>query len=640
MSAIGGVFHRDGGRVDRSDMARMEAVLKPYGRDASAIWSSGRVALARTLLRITPEDALDHQPLRHPPSGLAMVFDGRIDNRDELAAELQIDLSRRALLADADLAFRSWLKWGEDCLPRLLGDFALACWSKRENRLFLARDPIGARPLFWYADDRRLIFASLPKGVFSQPAVARQVDQEAMACHLALVPLPEEATLFQGVRKVEPGTVVTIGPENERRRAYFQFDPDKRIRLANAGEYVEAFRSLFTECVDARLRSSGQVAAQLSSGLDSSSVTVVAARCLQARHQELLAYTAVPRSDFRGAAPRGYHVNEGPLAALVAERFENIRHFLIEHPSISPLDQLDRAIEAGDQSPLNACNLGWQSAIREDAARRGAKVLLTGDFGNLTISHSGISYLPWLLQRGRLWAWGREIMAMKCGRQFRRVSLKWLLYVSVAPILPYRLYQLISKRFGHDVDLAAHSPLSGTMRRDFSRTVRELQRPSADNRRNTIGSLRLMDPGAHSIAANLAGLERRDPTSDRRLLEFCLGIPEDLFLRDGQTCWILKQALGDQLPKEVLYSPTKGYQTADWAEHIGSRENYRNELAALRAHPSASQLLDIDELETILDEWPEQGIKSAEQQYKYRLKLLRGMAAGSFIRYAENSNRN
>jgi len=640
MSAIGGVFHRDGSRVDRSDLARMEAVLKPYGRDASAFWSGGRIALARTLLRVTPEDALGHQPLRHAPSGLAMVFDGRIDNRDELAAELEIGSADRALLADADLAFRAWLKWGDDCLPRLIGDFALACWSKSENRLFLARDPIGARPLFWYADDRRLIFASLPKGIFSQPAVPRQVDQEAMACHLALVPLPEEATLFHGVRKVEPGTVVEIGPDRERRRAFFQFDPDKRIRLANAQEYVEAFRSLFTDCVGARLRTTGKVATQLSSGLDSGAVTVVAAKRLQASEQELLAYTAVPQPSFRGSAPRGYHANEGPLAALVAERFDNIRHFLIEHPAISPLEQLDRAIEASDRSPFNACNLGWQSAIREDAARRGAKVLLTGDFGNLTISHRGISYLPWLLSRGRLLAWCREVMVMKRGRQFRKVPLKWLLYASLAPILPYRLYQPISERLGHDVDLAAHSPLSGTMRGDFSRMARDLHQPSADNRRNTIRSLRLMDPGEHSTAANLAGLERRDPTADRRLLEFCLAIPENLYLRDGQTCWLLKQALGDQLPKEVLNSTTKGYQAADWADHIGSREDYREELHALRAHPSANQLLDIDDLESVLDEWPEHGGDIAQQQYKVRLKLLRGIAAGSFIRYVENTNRN
>ena len=149
-----------------------------------------------------------------------------------------------------------------------------------------------------------------------------------------------------------------------------------------------------------------------------------------------------------------------------------------------------------------------------------------------------------------------------------------------------------------------------------------------------------MDYGEHSAAANVSGLERRDPTADRRLLEFCLAIPENLFLRDGETCWILKQALGDQLPSEVLNSSTKGYQTVDWADHLGSPEDYRDELDSLRAHPSASELLDIDELKTILEEWPEQGPEAAQHQYKFRLKLLRGIAAGSFIRYVENSNRN
>lgn len=639
MSAIGGVFQRDGAPVARSDMARMETVLKPYGRDASAVWNGRRVALLRTLLRVTPEDALDRQPMRHSASGLVMVFDGRLDNRDELSDQLDINTSGRVLLADSDLALRAWIQWGEDCLPRLIGDFAIACWSERESRLFLARDPLGARPLFWYADRSRFLFASLPKGLFSQPAVPREVNQQAMSHYLACLPVPEEATLYQGIRKVEPGTVVVAGLQDERRSAYFRFDPEKRIRLASTEEYVQAFRSTFAEAVRARLRSSGKVASTLSSGRDSSAVTAVAAGLLGEQGRELLAYTAVPRSDFRGSAPKGYHGNEGPLAASVARRFENVRHFLIESPPSSPLDRLDAAIEASDRSPLNACNLGWISAIHEDAARRGAKVLLNGSFGNLTISHPGLSYLPWLLRHGRVVAWCRQILAMKRGPQFRKVSLRWLLYASVAPFLPYRVFRILAKRVGHDLDLAVHSPLSATMRQNFSQADREMRQPSADNRRETIESLRMMDFGEHAAEINLAGLERRDPTADRRLLEFCLGIPENLFLREGQTCWILKQALGDQLPRKVLHPSTKGYQSADWANHLGSREQYETMLASFRAHPTASRLLDIDGLQAVLDNWPENGFDSTQHQSAFRFKLLRGMAAGSFIRYVENSNR-
>ena len=619
-------------------MARMETVLKPYGRDTSAIWNGGRVALLRTLLRVSPEDALDHQPIRHAESGLVMVFDGRIDNRDELCDQLEINGPRRLMLADSDVAFRAWLKWGEDCLPRLIGDFALACWSERESCLFLARDPLGARPLFWYADGRRVLFASLPTGLFSQPAVPREIDQDAMSHYLALLPLPEEASLYQGIHKVEPGTVVIAGLDKERRRVYFRFDPDKRIRLASTQEYIEGFRSVFDEAVKARLRSAGKVASMLSSGRDSSAVTATAARLLQKNGCELLAFTAVPQPDFCSAVPKGYHANEGPLAASVARRFGNVRHFLIESSSTSSLDRLDVAIEASDRPPLNTCNLGWMSAIQADAARRGAKVLLNGAFGNVTISHPGLSYLPWLLRHGRLVAWSREILAMKRGPQFRRVSLKWLMYASLAPFLPYRLFRTLTKGLGHDLDLAAHSPLSATMRQHFRRADREIRQPSPDNRRETIASLRLMDSAEHAAASNLAGLERRDPTADRRLLEFCLGIPENLFLREGQTCWILKQALGDQLPREVLNPSTKGYQAADWASNLGPREHYDTMLASLSAHPTASRLLDIDGLRAVLNDWPESGFDTVKHQTAFRYKLLRGMAAGSFIRYVENSN--
>ena len=157
-----------------------------------------------------------------------------------------------------------------------------------------------------------------------------------------------------------------------------------------------------------RLRSSGLIASHLSSGFDSSTVTALAARQLAAQNKTLIAYTAVPREGFDGPVPKGRHGDEGPGARALAARFPNIEHHLICTTGTSPLDRLDESVQTLDRPPLNPCNLVWINAIRGGAAERGAKVLLTGAMGNMTISYTGREYLPWLFGQRQWAAWWRE----------------------------------------------------------------------------------------------------------------------------------------------------------------------------------------------------------------------------------------
>ena len=164
-------------------------------------------------------------------------------------------------------------------------------------------------------------------------------------------------------------------------------------------------------------------------------------------------------------------------------------------------------------------------------------------------------------------------------------------------------------------------------------------RPWADGRRMRIAVLNRFDNGDYQAAANAVGLERRDPTADRRLIEFCLAVPDRQYLRNGQTRWLLHRLMDGVLPPEILHARTKGYQAADWFESAGaSLPRMREELGRLR-DKGVGRYLDLDSLLESLDDWPETGWEQNRHVRRFRLKLLRGLSVGTFIRQVENDNR-
>jgi asparagine synthase (glutamine-hydrolysing) len=165
-------------------------------------------------------------------------------------------------------------------------------------------------------------------------------------------------------------------------------------------------------------------------------------------------------------------------------------------------------------------------------------------------------------------------------------------------------------------------------------------KPWADSRRVRIAVMHRVDLGERFAAANAsARLEMRDPTCDVRLAEFCLAVPDDQFLRGGKDRWLLRRTMQDLLPSEILDARTKGLQAADWYEGTAAAlPQIRHELDRLIAHGGVGQYLDLESLKDSLDHWPAAQWNSRKAVQTYRLKLLRGLSVGMFIRYVEENN--
>ncbi|WP_168013158.1 asparagine synthetase B family protein [Halomonas salinarum] len=645
MSAIAGLIHIDGSRLDRDTLHRMQSLLAPYGRDAQHSWHQGSGGLTRTLLRITPEDSLDQQPMWHSRQQLALAFDGRLDNREELIAKLEITQSSANRMADSELALHACIRWDSDAPAHLLGDYALACWQPRRQRLWLARDALGMRPLFWYRTDNLFAFASMPKALFAVPGLTKALCEESLHDYLCMMPMSGPQSMYKEVFRVEPGEIVELYKGRISKHYYFRFDPDREIRLASNDDYAEGLKEQLERATQRRLRSRGPIASHLSSGLDSSAVTAVAARLLQGKGESLLAYTAAPREGFNGPVPSHRHVDETLGAKSLVKQFDNIEHIILRRDKDStPLDDLQAIIEQLDRAPLNACNMQWEQAIREDAAQRNVKVLLNGNLGNISISHDGMPYLPWLLLHGRWLLLAKHYRQLK----HRNPSLHWRRMVRpwCMPLVPNTLWRAREHAKGRIASLFDYSAINPSWSRHMNSEKRARRmgfdlshQPSWQGRKQRITSLYRIDIGEYNASTNVHGMEDRDPTADRELMAFCLAVPESQYMGGGQTKWLIRRAMRGTLPGEILDTVTRGIQAPDWHENTEKLiPQMRQALEKLRNHENAGTYLDIDAMEQAIEDWPEEGWDDPKVETRFRLQLLRGMSVGGFIRYAEEGN--
>lgn len=635
MSAIAALWYRHGHRDAGTDLARMLNALALYGPDRAGQWRDGDVALGHCLLAVLPEDRFDRQPLIG--GDLAVVCTARLDNRAELAQLLGIEPARARLMADGEFILAAYERWGEDCLDRLLGNFSFAIWNPAKQRLFCARDHMGQHPLVYFSSDRLFALASMPKGLFALPDVPRKLDEDEVIRRLRIAAwpdvAPQQASVFAGLRILPAGHCLTVTEGSETLRRYWAPDPQKRLRLSD-GDCVEAFRELFDVAVRCRLRGTGEIASHLSGGLDSSAVTVTAARLLSGENRRLTAFTAAPRLGYAPAGAAGWPLDESHAAALAAARHGNIDHVVLRPDGTTPLDVIRRYLLLADRAPVNPCNAVWSQQICVEANRRGVRVLLTGQMGNMTISYDGHPRLFALLRQGRWLSFGQEVMALP-------ISARQRLALLLRPVIPAPVWLWLQRMVRGNPP--PHSALRPELLARFAQQERldSYAMRSRDGFDLRVSALFRVDLGPFH-AATAAGwrIDGRDPTADRRIVDFCLSLPEDQYLRKGVTRRLIRRAFGDQLPRE-LFVPTrvKGRQAPDFHEQM---EKNRDELIAevdRMAHsPLAARCLDLPRMRRLLENWPKGGWRDANTITEYRFALLRGIATGCFIMDVEGGN--
>ncbi|MFN8490876.1 MAG: asparagine synthase-related protein [Caldilineaceae bacterium] len=412
MSAITGLYFLENEPVPPEQPTQMSASLTAHGPDRADAWQQGAVGLAQRQMVITPEDRYERQPLRSADGQAVLVSDARLDNRAELIDEFRLMQNEAAVLPDSALILHAYERWGEAAPKHLVGDYAFALWDGRQQHLLLVRSPLSNRPLYYYQDQKRFAFATMPGGLFALPWVPR-----ALALENLLDPDPAR-TLYVGLKKLAPGHWLKVSQQGVQEQTFWQLDLERRLHYPRDEDYVEAFDELFTHAVQSRLRSLYPIGISMSGGLDSSAVAVTAARLLAEQGQTLTAYTEVPRAGFDGPLPPSKYADETPFVQAIAAMTPNLRLQLVRTTGQSLFADLDQFFAAMYGPFQNVSNRLWMEAIQAQAQAQGVRILLSGASGNLTVSWSGISPLPALL-RQRAWGQAWRVAQQQTGNPLK-----------------------------------------------------------------------------------------------------------------------------------------------------------------------------------------------------------------------------
>ena len=631
MSSIFGLWRRSA-RIDLDSGGRLLSdALAVYGPDKSQYRSDDQVVLGANLQRFLPEDQFDQQPVSSSNGDEWLVADLRLDNREELATELAVEPSTSLVLADSSLLMLAWERWGTDCLHHLVGPFTFAVWSRSRQELFAARDHMGERPLFYHRGADSFAFASMPKGLLALPGVDRGLDEEMMMDALVLARYSASRSFFKGIERVPPGHFLRVTPTSTQIVAYWRPFDAPLIHFRNDAEYPEALLEIFDRAAKACLRTNGRVASQLSSGLDSSSVTTAAAVQLARAGKRITAFTAVPRSQFQGAGAHGRLPNEGPGAADVARLYPNIDHVLIDSVASPLISTVTRLSDVVDEPIQNGINCLWIDAILAAAAGCGANVLLAAPRGNLTISHAGMEALATMLRTGH---WFRLARTAHLFRKNGLVSFRHSAARAVEGLWPERLHRRFNSVDDFDLSYSPINPKLAEQHLLREKVLAEFfpNRYDLKLERQQLFEVYEVDTFNTGYRA-IHGVDVRDPCADRRVAEFCFSVPSEQYVVGGFPRSLVRRAMKDRLPASTLTRTRRGQQGADWNLTMrDAKPGLRQQIALNDTSPAAQRFLDQPRMHTFLDHWPEVDAESQQATQGFGDALCRGFSFGHFIR--------
>lgn len=566
MSGILGVWNLDGRPIDATLLSRLATTLAHRGPDGG-LYTDGSVGLACRTFRVTPESATERQPVVHP-RGLVLVFDGRLDNREELLPALSRQAGVSSGAPDSALAAAAYHTFGIEFAGRLLGDFALGLFDASQRRLVLARDAVGIRPLYYYRTADLFLFASEIKAILAHPRVATRPNDAALAELLVAGPGGEdapEATCFDQVYRVLPAHTAVVTPDGFVSRRHWDFDPARQIRFGTFAQYAEAFGHCFARAVHVRLRAARPVAVSVSGGLDSSAIFCVAETLRRRRPNHFpdlhgLSYTfqdGVPSDEkaYLAEIERAYGVDIERVPSppgLLKDCAAAVRH--IEAPSL---------------------DAQWNNthAFLTSVERRGARVLLTGHWGDQFLFDR--AYLMDLVARGA-WAiigghlrgygrWSTDVPRHEFVKSFLRTLLAdrtpkrlraWGRHVrrwrrgSRSPNWYAPSFQKLAHPRSRSKATAAWGPFATAHARSLYREARSGYHVQCMEWNNKVAAMH--------------GLEMAFPFLDRDLISFLMAIPGEVQQQHGVPKAILREAVRGLVPDAIADRTWK----ADFTEFV------------------------------------------------------------------------
>jgi asparagine synthase (glutamine-hydrolysing) len=550
----------------RSPLERMVERLRHRGPDDSGIQviqeGSNVLALGHTRLAIIDLSPAGHQPMQDPRTGNWITFNGEIYNFREVRERLDSNPDAWRSESDTEVILRAYERWGKDCLEHLRGMFAFALWDHERQELFIARDRLGIKPLYYFNAPGLFLFASEVRALLASELVPRKLDSVALWEYLGYQSVPAPRTLIEGVHVLRPGCWMSVDAQGKiSEGCYWDLleNASRETQAVSASESRRRVRELLEESVALHLVSDVPVGAFLSGGIDSSAIVALVREA--------------------GKTPRTFSVcfdesayNENLYARQVAERFQT-EHREVHLTDSALLDQLPSALACMDQPTGDGVNTYVVSrAVRST----GVKVALSGLGGDeffagypsfkrlqRAMKYLGrLSSAPQSLRRLAASAirtlGGSSIRATKTARMIDGDGTLASVFPLTRQVLSTeQRYSLLNETW-HEQVAAMRDPYVELLEEKYRRAgaAEMLSLISYAEGRTYMHDVLLRDTDQMSMAH---GLEVRVPFLDHRLVEYLMGLPDEHKVSNGTPKRLLVESLDGLLPDSVVQRPKRGF---------------------------------------------------------------------------------
>lgn len=571
MSAITAIFNLDKSPIKEQQLWLVNNSLSHRGGDNQDIWFNQNIGLGHQLRWVTPESLLEKLPLKNSSGHLIITCDARLDNRDELIKILNLQTKRTTEVTDAEIILAGFEKWGVDCPAKLIGDFVFAIWDAKEQQLFCARDPLGVKHFYYFYQPGKLFaLASEIKALLVHGFIPSELNEEYLGDYLLLNQEDKESTFYQNIKRLPATHSLLVGYRDLQIRRYWQPSPQE-IKLKNDAEYQEAFREKFIEAVTCRLRSNYPVGSMLSGGLDSSSIVCVASNFLKAQGRKpLQTFSAI----FPTVAQLDSRIDEMKYMQLVIKQTGCKPNF-VNADNSNPLKEMKKIIWHADH-PVGAPNVYMDWEIYKAAKEKDVRVLLSGTDGDSTVGY-GYEDFKSLAERGKFWLLMKNAQALSKNMPHRKHTFKKLVWNrGIKEMFPQFLISLWKtlrpvpiaekKVFQHKY-IRQYNTVKIEFKKEFDLENRitkyhELSYPTncspPEQHWNglTSGHFSNALEQLEKISA-VFGIAPQYPFFDRRLIEFCIGLPPGQRIYKGWTRSIFRFAMNNILPPDVQWRTDK-----------------------------------------------------------------------------------
>ena len=543
-------------------LAEMVKTIDYRGPDDQGVWSDGKVGLGFARLSIIDLSQAGHQPMSIEGEHVWLTFNGEIYNFQLIRTELETLGHHFRSHTDSEVILRGYLEWGDTILDRLRGMFAIALWDGRKNRLLLARDRIGKKPLVYMQNELGLFFGSEIKTILAWPEIKPEPDLSAIHQFLTYQYVPAPKTAFKGIKKLPAGhkMIVHLGSngniESSAIEKYWQL-PQPRPRVSSASEADLARELVYhlDEAVKIRMMSDVPLGAFLSGGVDSSAIVAMMAQ-----------NTSQPIKTFSVGFENAEY-DETKYARMVADRYSTDHHVFVVQPDA--IEMLPKLVHHYNEPFADSSAV--PSFCLAELASQHVTVALNGDGGDEAFvgygryrSMESLSKFDHIPGEIRHIAAGiiKHLPIPGWKRKRRKRFAKHLVGDSQAP---QHRYAFAITSFGDDHKVNAYGE---AMQSFLENSALDLLHPYFERAEDLVVGANWADIHVYlpddlmvkvDIATMAHSLESRSPLLDHKFMEWALTLPENYVLSKQDTKAIFKKAMEPYLPKEVLYRPKMGF---------------------------------------------------------------------------------